>query len=599
MIAPNCFKTSCLALLIAFNVISLSAFAQTDSLPDYPVDTIKGQLMYRYTVEKGEGLYRVSKKLGISQDQIIKYNPSIAADGLKLGQNIHVPVVLVDAARPKSDTAQYVYHVIQPKETLYSLSKRYGVSAKDIERLNPDLVPKLPYGRTLRLPRTAQSLKVQTQIAKSESQAEPQIEKQPEKKAEQPVATVLPDTTPRQPAELVSVKTPQFLETPYIPADSQRVDFSYPQYRQDTDTVFSPTPLLIGDGFPTDFLHLNDSGELIPMRVAYLLPLMLDASKRDANMDRFLEFYEGSLLAINDLQRQGLRFEVYTYDIEKNDISLQAVLQSPELKTIDAIIGPAYPAQVEMVSQFVKQERIPAVVPFTPNINSIDTNNYLLRFNLTVEQEAEILAQYFVERKSDAQVVLVDSEYGEESDASKYIIEQMKKNRVQISNVKIGNLKNVLKQNKENVLIFKSMKIQDIQNYFEEISSLTWDYQISLVGQYGWGKTRIPLKMYYASVFDADNTLKEDLYAEQFNKFYNYPLSNTRPRYDMLGYDITVYTVRMLYESQLNNADNRTLEQIIPSIDFRGIQSDIHFSAVSPQGGYVNSGRVAVRPADR
>mgnify|MGYP002623777367 CR=1 FL=1 len=569
----NLLKISLLSLLLCIGGLFIVINAE-DSISACPIDTINGKLMYRYTVERGEGLYRVSKKFGVSQNVIISTNPSIQADGLKLGQVIHIPVdQVLEAVKAEEivDTS-YIYHTIEPKETLYGLSRRFGVPVKVIEELNPTLVPKLPYGQLLRLPRNENTVKAQLEIS-------------------QPVVIKSSERVVMTKSDSSTMNV-----VPVVASDSILLLLSN---SQDSTPTVDLKPVPLDDGFSFENINLNDSGELIPMRIAYLLPLMLNASKRDANVDRFLEFYEGSLLAINDLQRQGLKLEIYVYDIEKNDISLQAVLQNPELKNIDAIIGPAYPAQVNIVSQFVKRERIPTIIPFTPNVAALDTNKYLLRFNLSDSQEADLMAEYMSERKNDVNVVYVDTEYEEESDLSRTIADRMKKSHIQVTNVKVDNLKTVLKSNKENLLIFKSMRLQDIQNYFDDLATLSWDYHIALAGQYSWGKSRVPVKMYYASVFDSLDVAKEDVYAVAFNHYYNYPLSNIRPRYDQLGYDITVYTARMLYENQMNNVANLPMNEVIPTIYHGGIQSEIHFEQVSPKGGFVNRGHIAEREADK
>ncbi len=613
----NILKISLLGLLLVFCSYIIPVSAQTESLPDYPVDTINGQLVYRYTVEKSEGLYRISIKFDVSQDEIIRLNPSIQKEGLKYGQKIYIPV------KTKSepiDTVKYIYHVIQPKETLYSLSRRYGISVKQIEQLNPDLVPNLPYGRQLRIPRNSNTEKAERQMQEElqpQPKSEPAIksEPQPEQKLEpQQEAELQPEskqeTKPEPELEQQPVVQPQptadTTANQVISSALNLID-SIMLAKADTsivtpsvsDTV-QPLPIIpLGDGFPTDFINLQDSTEQIPMRVAYLLPLMLDATKRDANIDRFLEFYEGSLLALNDLQRQGLKIETYAFDIEKNDISLMAVLQKPELKNIDAIIGPAYPAQVLHVARFAKQERIPTIVPFTSNVQGLDTNEYVLRFNLSPLKEAEIMAQYIADNKFDFNVVYIDTEDNEGGETMQLLVDELKKNKVTVPTIKIGSLKSSLKKGKENILIFKSTKRQDIQPYMDELISLSWDFEISVVGQYGWSKSEMPLKMYYVSVFDAEDLLKQDIYNQEFNRYYNYQLSNTRPRYDMLGYDITVYTFRLLFENQVNNKQNIPMREIITGIDYHGIQSDIHFYPTTPNGGFTNIGHVVVREADR
>ena len=51
-------------LLLVFCFSAVALHAQQKS---YPVDTINGKSYYRYKVEKGIGLYRLSTKFGVSQ----------------------------------------------------------------------------------------------------------------------------------------------------------------------------------------------------------------------------------------------------------------------------------------------------------------------------------------------------------------------------------------------------------------------------------------------------------------------------------------------------------------------------------------------------
>lgn len=58
---------------------------------DLPVEKVKGQQFYVYKVKKGESVYGVSKQLGISREDIVKYNPQ-AADGLNKNMKLFFPV---------------------------------------------------------------------------------------------------------------------------------------------------------------------------------------------------------------------------------------------------------------------------------------------------------------------------------------------------------------------------------------------------------------------------------------------------------------------------------------------------------------------------
>ena len=59
----------------------------------YPVETIKGKPYYRYKVEKGIGLYRLSILFSVTQEEIIDANPQLKKKGLQYGITILIPVV--------------------------------------------------------------------------------------------------------------------------------------------------------------------------------------------------------------------------------------------------------------------------------------------------------------------------------------------------------------------------------------------------------------------------------------------------------------------------------------------------------------------------
>lgn len=78
-----------ICLTICALVVSLAMRAQTH--PDCPLDTIRGKIYYRYTVEKSVGLYRISVNFGVSQEEILRANPELQKRGLRYGEEILVP----------------------------------------------------------------------------------------------------------------------------------------------------------------------------------------------------------------------------------------------------------------------------------------------------------------------------------------------------------------------------------------------------------------------------------------------------------------------------------------------------------------------------
>lgn len=88
-------------LVVLFCVCSQMVLAQKP----YPIDTIDGQAVYRYPVEKSIGLYRIGVNFWVSQEDIIRFNPELKERGLRYGETIYVPVVLVEPTVQQEDTA--------------------------------------------------------------------------------------------------------------------------------------------------------------------------------------------------------------------------------------------------------------------------------------------------------------------------------------------------------------------------------------------------------------------------------------------------------------------------------------------------------------
>lgn len=109
---------------------------------------VDGQTYYVHIVQAGETLFSISKAYGVSQSDIAISNPDIYA-GLKVGQALKIP------ARVKETQTDddFVYHIVKRKETLFGISRMYNVSIDDITRLNPDVKDGLRVSQTLRIPK--------------------------------------------------------------------------------------------------------------------------------------------------------------------------------------------------------------------------------------------------------------------------------------------------------------------------------------------------------------------------------------------------------------------------------------------------------------
>jgi LysM repeat protein len=110
-----------------------------------------------YVIQQGDSFYTIGKKLGVSWKAIEKANPTVAPTKMKKGDKIMVPEAAAPAAatpgagEPVSATGA-VTHKVVAGDNLSKLAKKYGVSAKDIQKANNLPTTRIKVGDKLVIP---------------------------------------------------------------------------------------------------------------------------------------------------------------------------------------------------------------------------------------------------------------------------------------------------------------------------------------------------------------------------------------------------------------------------------------------------------------
>jgi LysM repeat protein len=190
-----------------------------------PVTCPKGT--FRYTIQNGDTLWKLSQAYGVSVQSILDVNPGIDPQNLQIGSALCIPTAqIVPApfakATPPTETAPPTKtapltseilpvtcpkgtfrYTIQNGDTLWKLSQAYGVSVQSILDVNPGINPQnLQIGSSLCIP-TAQTVPA------------PFVKTTPPTEAAPLISTVpLPPATPLTPTAPPTPATPQ---TPTVP----------------------------------------------------------------------------------------------------------------------------------------------------------------------------------------------------------------------------------------------------------------------------------------------------------------------------------------------------------------------------------------------
>ncbi|MEC5172497.1 LysM peptidoglycan-binding domain-containing protein [Chryseobacterium nepalense] len=145
-----------------------------------------------HTVVKGDTPYNIAKKYGLTVDELLKLNPSVKDGKIAIGEVLTVKndktgsSSKVNVPTKPAAGGQLGKIVLQPKQTIYGITKQYRISETDLRKLNPDLESHMKIGDEITLPLesikkygTGQQTTTSASIAKSD-----------EKTVEKPAVTV-------------------------------------------------------------------------------------------------------------------------------------------------------------------------------------------------------------------------------------------------------------------------------------------------------------------------------------------------------------------------------------------------------------------------
>jgi LysM repeat protein len=113
-------------------LVSVSFFNPEIKRDSIGMETINGKQFIVHKIERGETLYSISKRYGVTVDQILEHNPDADA-GLEVDHILKVPYV---PRAPKRQAPNANTHIVAEKETLFSISRQYGITVDELKQWN-------------------------------------------------------------------------------------------------------------------------------------------------------------------------------------------------------------------------------------------------------------------------------------------------------------------------------------------------------------------------------------------------------------------------------------------------------------------------------
>jgi len=434
----NWFKR--IAPVIALVILTLNCMAQVVVEKSNEKIIISGTPYYMHHVKKGETAYSISKAYGITVEELNKENPP-AVYGVNEGQSLMIPVKpaapapsveQVPVKKQPKDESKFIYHSLQPGETVYSLSKANGVSENEIIQSNPGIdINKLSVGAEIAIPRrefTSSREKFDDQdkqfffhkVVKGESLASIAdkygLTVRELRKVNKDLRFPQVGDYVRIPGIVVAEVTPEIevkkdsvvavAEEPVVKV-IRPIGFTSVKNLSGTMDVAVMLPFFLRENAARTEI---DSSKIIKGKKQYKIVKRPEDWIYQRSFD-FVEMYNGILLAVDTLRALGLNVNISTYDIKDDTADVYRLINSGNLAGMDLIVGPVYSHNLSIVANYCKDLGIPVVSPVTLMNNSVLTGNHtLFMANSSLEVAQIALAKRISENyKSNIVFIHADS----------------------------------------------------------------------------------------------------------------------------------------------------------------------------------------------
>ncbi len=420
---------------------------------------VKVMADYRHVVLSGETLKDIAGKYQITVNDLRLVNPGLSSvhkgDRLRLPDYAKIPGVRnvvqssvenkyaesrkTNQTQQEKTASHYFKYKTRRGDNIYKISRMFGVSLEKLYQANPDLLKtKLTPGKIVLIPK----LKERPKFVYYKVHFKTKLKK---------VAALY-----GVPKDVLKRDNPE-LKNKLFPGQVVKI-------RGGEKAVLltdKKVPETVEMEMPNEKKHKKDK-KCIPSpeknktyKIALMVPLFLEEMEEidyetfhNQYQNRFkpfwfIKFLEGSLLALDSLGKEGYLLDVSVYDVDDQVTKTVKVLQRPELKDMDMIIGPFYSKSFDQVAIFAENFGITVVNPFTFREDMLTKYDHIVKVKPGAESQIPLLKKLIENYYTDYKVfVISQNAYWDAAlvNTLKQYVDEALPDSVKLSNIKINNL---------------------------------------------------------------------------------------------------------------------------------------------------------------
>ncbi|HAW53171.1 MAG TPA: hypothetical protein DCX54_12730, partial [Flavobacteriales bacterium] len=558
-------------------------FGQAESIDSSIVEK-NGRKYYTYVVEQGNTLYSISKKYKISVKEIELHNPGVK-EGLSIGDTLYILAVAKDKGVKKMKmevNGNVIVHEVQKGQTLYAIAHIYDLTIVDLIEANPGVKDGVKEGQLIKIP-----------VAKLKKQeAAPVVQEE-------------------RSVRLHLVKSK---ETLYSLSQLYKVSAEEIKSANNglVDGLKVGQEIVIPD--PTNDLPIHkDSTEMKEVyKIAVILPFFLDlndtlhASLKINDKEQVLsksvvaiQFYQGCLMALDSLKKMGMRFDVKVYDSGKDSNVVDGLIEKGELSGVDLILGPFYQSQFTRVAEYARKKKIHIVSPVPLSNKVLLGNSYTSKVatsdNILFRNLGEYVSKFY-----HTENVLVITKYFRANTLANSFKKAYNQNlfvkgdsignglkEIKWDNGSIDGIKAQLSDSVFNIILIPSNDQVYVTELLSKLNLLKDKYMFKIIGVENWMKyTNVDLEYYENLHVSIPTDAFIDYESQAVKKFivsFNNQYKSFPENFSFLGFDVSFYFLKLL-----NEGGNR-FEPLMEGRKEKYFSRNFDFFKTGIESGYENS----------
>lgn len=562
-----------------------------------------------HTVAPKETAYGLAKQYNVSVADLEKANPEIK-EGLKIGQVLTIPGKQQET--PKQETkpskkeekkaekkaekeekkeakngGQNIVHEVQPKETKYSIAKKYGITLEELEKKNPDTKEGLKIGQVLVIKGTAPKVEIAEKKSETPKQETPKPEAADSNYGKYEVK---PKETLYSLSRQFGLSQNELTELNPELKDGVKVGM----------TLKVPKTLPIANASSKNFTDLtktlskNERKELVLLLPFNVSKIEGDSTstiqarlKKDNFLNMTLDFYSGALIAIDSAKTLGLNIDVKIFDSQenKNSSSISSTFVQNNLSKADVVVGPFYQVHAEKTAEMLNKSNVPVISPLSKDSGKLYSNLYQ---SMPTSEYLKSAMFDYMNSKNGNIIAVVDPK---KATTRKYISDNYGNVRFASFTDKGGlaveSLKALLSPNQMNYVVMETASIWMIKSTIAALLTAQAEYQLQLVileSNDALDSDEIlianlaKLKMLYPAVTRENDTPEALIFSKVYKK-----KNNIFPnQYATRGFDVT-------FDAMLRLSQEKSFEETIYDAATEQVENKFNYNR-NPAGGYSNKG---------